>query len=295
MEDSEFDQSTDQSTEANRLSDEDFRRLSAFIYEQCGIKIPDSKRNVLTGRLHRRLQSVGMRTFREYIDWLVDPYRSEGELTSFIEILRTQKTDFFRDSSHYEYLAQVALPELIKNLGSGIGRELMVWSVGCSSGEEPYTLAIVLKEFGCHYPGIDLKSSILATDVSDQVLETATKAIYDQERVDSMPIELKQKYLLKSKDRLRRQIRVTPEVRALVKFRKLDFIADDFAMREKMDVIFCREILAYFERSKQEILIHKLCRYLQPGGFLFMGKSETLDHMNVPVNQVAPAVYQMPR
>ena len=290
MEDAEF----DQTTEANRLSDNDFRRLSAFIYEQCGIKIPPSKRTVLTARMQKRLHLVGMRTFAEYIDWLLDPYRSEGELLSFIDILRTNKTVFFRDSSHFEYLAQIALPDLIKNLGAGVRRELMIWSVGCSSGEEPYTLAIVLKEFGRHYPGISLKANILATDVSAQVLETATNAIYDLERADGMPVELKQKYLLKSKDRLRRQIRVCPEVRSMVKFRELDFIAADFGLREKMDVIFCRDVIVYFNRFTQETLINKLCRYLNPGGFLFMGQSETLNDMDVPVNQVANAVYQKP-
>lgn len=283
-----------QTTETDELSDKDFRRLSDFIYKQCGIKIPHSKRAVLSTRLQKRLRVIGMKTFAEYIDWLLNAHELGGELLGLLDLFKTQKTDFFRDSSHFEYLAQAALPDLIKNLGAGVRRELMVWSVGCSSGEEPYTLAIVLKEFSGHYPGINLKTSVLATDVSAQILETATNAIYDMEKVESMSIGLKQKYLLKSKDRLRRQVRVCPEVRAMVKFRRLNFIDSDFSLREKVDVIFCRDVIVYFDRPTQEVLVSKLCQYLHPGGFLFVGQSETLHDLNVPLSQVAPSIYRLP-
>ena len=283
-----------QTTEASRLSDKDFRRLIDHLYKQCGILIPQSKRTVLCTRLQQRLRAVGVRTFTEYIDWALDPYESENELPNLLNVLTTQKADFFQESEHFEYLAQVVLPDLIKNFGAGIRRELMVWSAGCSSGEEAYTLAVVLKEFSGHYPGINFKANILATDISAQVLDKASSAIYDLERVENMPIGLKQKYLLRSKDRLRRQVRVRPEIRDMVKFRRINFTDSDFGLREKMDIVFCRGMMAYFDTPTQERIIHKCCRYLQPGGFIFIGQAETLNNLNVPVCKVSPSVYQLP-
>lgn len=283
-----------QTKSADGLSDKDFRRLSDFIHERCGITIPLSKKAVLSARLQKRLQVIGLENLTAYIDWILEAYESGGELLSFIDIIANRKAGFFQDPEHFEYLAQVVLPDLIKHFGAGVRRDLVVWSAGCSAGEEPYTLAVVLKEFGAHYPGINFKANILATDISSHVLEKAHQAIYDMEKVEGMSIALKQKYLLKSKDRQRRQVRVCPEVRAMVKFRRLNFMDSDFGLREKMDIIFCRDVLVYFDRSTQEMLIQKLCRYLSPGGFLFMGQSETLDDMSVPVNREAPSIYRLP-
>ena len=277
-----------------KLSDKDFRRLSDFIHKQCGISIPLSKRAILSARLQKRLQVLGLHSLTEYVDWIIDSFESGGELLSFIDLLTARKTGFFQNPEHFEFLAQVAIPDLIKNFGAGVGRELMVWSAGCSSGEEPYTLAIVLKEFSAHYPGINLKANVLATDVSAQVLEKANQGIYDMGKVDDLSLVLKQKYLLKSKDRQRRQVRVNPDVRSMVKFRRLNFMDSDFGLREKMDVIFCRDVLVYFDRPTQEKYINKFCQFLQPGGFIFLGISETMDGLNVALNRVAPAVYRQP-
>ncbi|MEO5333218.1 MAG: chemotaxis protein CheR [Magnetococcus sp. YQC-5] len=276
------------------ISDKDFNRLSEFIYSQCGIMMPPSKKTMLTARIQKRLRLVGMTSFKEYIDWVLDPEHSGDELIQFIDIVTTNKTDFFREPAHFEYLAQNVIPELIKNSGAGVRRELMVWSAGCSTGEEPYTLSMVLKEFAQHYPGINFKARILATDISSRVLRSASNAVYDLEKVSPIPLILKRKYLLKSKDPTKRLVRIAPELRAMVNFRRLNFMDAEFGLRERMDVIFCRNVIIYFDRVTQERLINKFCRYLSSGGYLFVGHSETLNNLKVPVIQAAPTIYRMP-
>ncbi|GAB0057285.1 Chemotaxis protein methyltransferase [Candidatus Magnetaquicoccaceae bacterium FCR-1] len=276
------------------ISDKDFQRLSDFIYTQCGIMMPPSKKTMLTARIQKRLRQVGLHSFKEYIDWVLDPEHSGEELIQFIDIVTTNKTDFFREPGHFEYLAQNVLPELIKTSGAGVRRELMIWSAGCSTGEEPYTLAMVLKEFAQHYPGINFRARILATDISSRVLRSASDAVYDMDKVGPVPLTLKRKYLLKSKDPTKKLVRIAPEIRAMVNFRRLNFMDADFGLREKMDVIFCRNVIIYFDRPTQERLINKFCRYLSPGGYLFVGHSETLNNLKVPVVQAAPTIYRLP-
>ncbi|MBF0342449.1 MAG: protein-glutamate O-methyltransferase [Magnetococcales bacterium] len=276
------------------ISDKDFQRLSEFIYSQCGIMMPPSKKTMLTARIQKRLRQVGLHSFKEYIDWVLDPQQSGEELIQFIDIVTTNKTDFFREPAHFEFMAQTALPELIKTSGAGVRRELMIWSAGCSTGEEPYTLAMVLREFAQHYPGINFRAKILATDISSRVLRSASDAVYDMDKVGPVPLGLKRKYLLKSKDPTKKLVRIAPEIRAMVNFRRLNFMDADFGLREKMDIIFCRNVIIYFDRPTQERLINKFCRYLSPGGFLFVGHSETLNNLKVPVVQTAPTIYRMP-
>ena len=256
--------------------------------------MPASKKTMLTARLQKRLRVLRLRSFKDYVEWVLNPAESENELINFIDIVTTNKTDFFREPAHFEFLAQTSLPQLIKSQGAGVRRAFWIWSAGCSSGEEPYTMAIVLKEFSEHYPGIDFKTNILATDISTRVLEKAASAIYDMEKVEALPIVLKKKYLLRSKDRQKKQVRIAEELRSMVRFRRLNFMDADFCLRERMDVIFCRNVIIYFDRPTQERLINKFCRYLIPGGYLFIGHSETLNNLNVPVVQVAPTIYQLP-
>ena len=169
-------------------------------------------------------------------------------------------------------------------------KTITVWSAGCSSGEEPYTLAIVLKEFVAERQGIDFL--ILATDISTNVLEKAKLAVYNEERIGPVPHELRKKYFMKSKDAANRLYRVVPELRECIRFRRLNFMDSDFGFRETMDVIFCRNVIIYFDKETQEKLLNKFCAYLSPDGYLFMGHSETLLGMDVPLVQVAPTVYR---
>ena len=270
------------------LSDKEFSRLKEFIYHECGIKITEAKRTMVEARLQKRLRGLRLTSFSRYCDYLFGPRGMEEELVHLINVITTNKTDFFREPAHFHYLVRKALPEMLRQ--SSGRRTITVWSAGCSSGEEPYTLAMVLKEFIAERSGIDFL--ILATDISTNVLEKAKLAVYDEERIGPIPDELRKKYLLKSKDAVPKVYRIIPELRERTRFRRLNFMDSDFGFRETMDVIFCRNVIIYFDKQTQERLLNRFCGYLSPDGYLFMGHSETLLGMDVPLVQVAPTVYR---
>ena len=262
------------------LSNKDFSRLRTFIYKECGINIIDSKRTMLEARLQKRLRKLDLTSFSGYCDYLFSPNGIKEELTDMINQVTTNKTDFFREPAHFDYLRRKVLPELSRSRST-----IAAWSAGCSSGEEPYTLAMVLKEFGCNF-------TILGTDISTKVLDKAKLAVYDEERIDPISPELKKKYLLASKDRIKRLYRIVPELRTHVRFRRLNFMDGDFGFREPLDVIFCRNVIIYFDKPTQEKLLRKFYKCLAPDGYLFMGHSETLFGMDVPLVQAAPTIYR---
>ena len=265
------------------MSQKEFVRLREFIYRECGITLIDAKKTMLEARLQKRLRQLNLKSFSQYCDYLFSKSGVEEELTDMLNQVTTNKTDFFREPAHFEYLKQKALPELTR-----LNRSLLVWSAGCSSGEEPYTLAMVLKDFGCAF-------TVLATDISTKVLEKARLAIYDDERIAPVPEEFKKKYLLANKDRTKKLFRVVPELRERVKLRRLNFMDSDFGFREPIDVIFCRNVIIYFDKPTQERLLNQFCRYLSPDGYVFMGHSETLLGMDVPLVPVAPTIYRRAR
>ncbi len=267
------------------MSHKEFLRLKEFIYKECGINILDSKKAMLEARLQKRLRKLDLTSFSLYCDYLFSPKGMEEELTDMINQVTTNKTDFFREPAHFDYLRHMALPELIRTRST-----IIAWSAGCSSGEEPYTLAMVFKEFVAERRGIDFL--ILATDISTNVLEKAKLAVYHEDRIGPIPDEMRKKYLLKSKDAAKRVYRVVPELRERTKFRQLNFMDSDFGFREHMDVIFCRNVIIYFDKRTQERLLNRFCGCLSSDGYLFMGHSETLLGMDVPLVQVAPTVYR---
>ncbi len=265
-----------------------FVKLSTFIYDTCGIKMPPSKSTMLEARLIKRMRALGLSSFQEYCSYLFSPEGKDHELVHMIDAVTTNKTDFFREPQHFEYLLDEAVPKLMASSGAGIRRPLMVWSAACSSGEEPYTLAMVLQEVA--RTRRDFSFMVLGTDISTKVLEKAKQAIYDEERIMPVPMDLRRRYLLRSKDPRKKEVRIVPELRTKVRFRWLNFINDDFGLREKMDIIFCRNVLIYFDRTTQEKVVTRLCRHLNTGGYLFTGHSETLNGMDLPLTAVANTV-----
>ncbi|MBF0124408.1 MAG: protein-glutamate O-methyltransferase CheR [Magnetococcales bacterium] len=276
----------------NELSDQKFSQLSAFIYAQCGILMPPAKKTMLAARIQKRLRVLGMHSFSEYVDWVLNPVTSGDELYHFIDIVTTNKTDFFREATHFEYMRQTALPELVQN-GAGVRRRLMIWSAACSTGEEPYTLAMVMKEFG-ETVSPSFQVQILGTDISTRVLQKAAAAVYEMDKVEPVLMALKKKYLLKSKNPAQRLVKMGPELRAIVRFQRVNFMDHDYGIRDQFDIIFCRNVIIYFDRQTTEQIVNKLCRNLVPGGYLFIGHSESLNGLNVPVVSVAPTVYRKP-
>jgi chemotaxis protein methyltransferase CheR len=272
------------------LTLEDFRRLSGLIHESCGIKLPEVKRSMLEARLSKRLKALRMPSFRAYCDFLFSTDGMQNELLRMIDVVTTNKTDFFRESHHFTYLVNTALPGLLHQ-GVGKMRALAAWSAGCSTGEEVYTLSMVLTEFAAVNQGY--RFSILGTDISETVLQKARAGIYDSEKVEPIPQNLKKKYLLRSKTS--DLVKIGPELRRAVRFGRLNLMDRDYAMAERLHVIFCRNVIIYFDAQTQLALLKKLCANLADGGYLFMGHSEMLDTAALPLTQCAPTVYRKTR
>ncbi len=272
------------------LTERHFKLFSEFIHSISGIKLPPGKKTMLEGRLRKRLRALGLRSFDEYSRYLQSTEGMSLECVHMVDVVTTNKTDFFREPSHFEYLVNTGLPKLVATRGAGMRSRLRIWSAGCSTGEEPYTLAMVLSEFARACPGFQF--SVFATDISTAVLQTAQKGIYPHDRIDPVPMAFRKRYLLKSRDRSKGLVRITPELRSRVTFQRVNFMDSDFGIRQPMDVIFCRNVLIYFDRPTQEMVLQRFCRHLNGGGFLFTGHSETLQNMNLPVEQVSASVYR---
>ena len=269
----------------SHLSTRDLSRLCRLIYDQSGIKLSPDKKVMLEGRLRRRMAALGMGSYTEYCDFVfAGGSGSAGELIHLIDAVTTNKTDFFREKTHFEFLEAKVLPELAAS-----GREVLIWSAGCSTGEEPYTLAIVLSEYARSHPGFRYR--VLATDISTAVLAKAEEAIFHAEALRPVPPQLRQRYFMRSRNRESNLVRVVPELRERVEFRRVNLM-EEFGMPEMADAIFCRNVIIYFDRPTQERLFGKFCGQLVDGGYVFVGHSESLHHMDVPLVPVAPALYR---
>lgn len=267
-----------------------FNTFSDFITDTLGIKMPDSKRVMLQSRLQKRLRQLRLNSFEAYYDFVFSGQGQQTELAHLLDAVTTNKTDFYREPRHYDILTQKVLPELLQKRGVGIYRPIKIWSAGCSTGAEPYTLAMVMSEFGQQIKGWNFK--ILATDISTKVLQIGINAVYEEREAMPIPPAVKKKYLLRSKDRSNPRIRIAPELRHTVEFRRLNLMDSDFKMSNAMDIIFCRNVIIYFDRPTQCGVLSRLCRCLKPNGFLFMGHSETLNGFDLPLKQMASTVYR---
>lgn len=247
---------------------------------------------MVESRLRKRLRSLEINNFKDYCEFLFSDHGMEKELRFFIDVITTHKTEFFREPDHFEYLVQRIIPEMIAKRGSGVNRKLNLWSAACSRGNEAYTIAIVMEEFRKRYPGLNFDFTLLGTDISTDVLEDAKRAIYAHDEIQPVPLNVRQKYFLRSKDPKKNIVRVIPQLRNKVRFRQLNLMDNDFKLREPMDIIFCRNVIIYFDKKTQDVLIQRLCKHLRPGGYLFMGHSEVLNCADIPLISTAPAVYR---
>lgn len=270
------------------LSNEDFKRLSTFIFKEYGIKMPEVKKTMLQSRLHKRLRELNMTNYKDYVDFVFSKEGQGNEVIHMIDVVSTNKTDFFREPVHFDFLHSHVLPELLNR--ERPNRLIKIWSAGCSSGEEPYTLAMSISEYMLEHPGFDY--SIFATDISSRILKSAVDAIYKENRVEMLPIQLKKRYLLKSKDRINPTVRIVPDLRRRVSFQRLNFMDNTYNVPENFDIIFCRNVLIYFDRETQEKVINKLCTKLKPDGFFFLGHSESITNFDVPLKQLKPTIFR---
>lgn len=277
----------DQFFTSDTLKESDFRRLSQFIENHLGIKMPPTKRVMLESRLQKRLRLLKYDTFSQYIDFVFSDEGLQSELYHMIDAVTTNKTDFFREADHFDFL----LNHWLLQQGSryNAATPCRIWSAGCASGEEVYTLMIVMEEFKRQHP--DFFYSIIGTDISLKVLHEAVDAVYEEEKIANLPIEYKKRYFLKSKNPDRHEVRVKPEFRNKVRFERLNLMDKEYPFRQAFDIIFCRNVIIYFDRKTQEQLVYHLVSHLKSEGLLFLGHSESMTGLNLPLSLVAPTVY----
>jgi chemotaxis protein methyltransferase CheR len=243
--------------------------LSELVQRETGIRMPAEKRTLLQCRLERRLRVLGIDTLQEYIAHLERERASE--LQALIDVVTTNKTDFYREPSHFKYLLQTALPKLLNTVAP---KQLRVWCAGCSSGEEAYTLAMTVSEALRERPGVDFR--ILATDISARVMELARKGIYHQTEIAPLPTEWRERYTAPSKDKKKELARVRLHLRRRVSFHHLNFMDAQYPAPQDFHIVFFRNVAIYFERPVQQAVVRKLSSHLVRGGYLFMGHSESL-------------------
>ena len=275
-------------TNSERLSDRQFRDISELIERQVGIQLPPAKRTMVEGRLRKRVRALGLASLDQYGHYLFEQGGLNDEVISLIDCVTTNKTDFFREPSHFEFMTKAALPDL---LDRGAGRPLKVWSAACSTGAEAYTIAMVLQDQ--IRAGARFTFSILGTDISTDVLDQAAAAIYPEAMIEPVPEQQRQRYVMASRNPSQRLVRIVPELRRLVQFHRLNLMDPVYQFDRSLDVIFCRNVLIYFDKPTQKAVIKRLSSHLRAGGYLILGHSESMTGADdVGLTPVLPSIFQ---
>lgn len=266
------------------LNDHEFERISKLIYDLCGIDLHEGKKELVKARLGKRLRSGNFNSFSEYYRF-VTTEEGTDELVAMIDSISTNLTSFFREDKHFEKMKKICPVLLAGNTGP---QKLTIWSAGCSTGEEPYSIAILVKEV---LGSTSSFARILATDISTKVLKTAMAGIYTEDRVAKIPPQLLKKYFLKGQGKWEGFYRVKDDLKQMVKFMRLN-LKEDLSVRDRFDVIFCRNVMIYFDKTMQKALIDKFYDCLKEGGYFFIGHSESLTGLAHNFKYIEPSVYQ---
>jgi chemotaxis protein methyltransferase CheR len=264
------------------MTDADFAQIAAIAYRLTGITLGPHKRNMIYSRLARRLRALNLDTFAHYCAVISTDH--DPEITPFINAITTNLTAFFRENHHFDFLARTVCPELRRdNAGS---RRIRGWSAGCSTGEEPYSIALVLREC-LSLPDWNIKQ--LATDLESSVVEQGRSGIYRSERLHGMAPERQKRWFMRSVQG--EQVRVRPELQALIAFRQLNLL-QAWPMRGPFDFIFCRNVVIYFDKPTQQQLFDRYADILKPNGYLFIGHSESLHKVTGRFRSLGKTIYQ---
>lgn len=271
------------------LSDHHFDKLATYIETNVGIRLPQAKRVMVEGRLRKRAKALGLDNLSEYGFLIFDQGAFENELPHLIDCMTTNKTDFFREPSHFEALCSDLLPSLLRSPSQS--QHLKFWSAACSIGAEAFTIAMVLDDYLAGRPRTTF--SILATDICTDVLRDGRRAIYHADMLTPVPEAMLRRYVMQSRDPARKEARIVPELRKVVRFEYLNLMDEKYPFDRDMDVIFCRNVLIYFERAVQDRVVQRLTSHLRPGGYLILGHSESMaGSAQSQISQVMPTIYQ---
>jgi len=269
-----------------KLTLEEFTKVQRFMLESLGIKLSPIKIVMVNSRLIKRLKKTGISNFKDYLDYAMSPEgKQSGEFECMIDELTTHKTEFFREPEHFNLLKD----RILLNYKAESFKPFKIWSAGCSTGEEAYTMGMILSEFQEGNPYFDF--NIYATDISNSSVMKAFRAIYNKETIKTIDQKLVKKYFLISKDITENKIRVVKSLREKVHFSILNLVDDYFFQNDSLDVIFCRNTLIYFDDESKRKVVNKLIEKIKPGGYLFVGLSETISQYSKAISQVSPSVY----
>lgn len=268
------------------INEAQYLKFAQLIYRLAGIHLGNDKKNLLRARLAKRFRATGCHDVSSYMQRLQDDPGGE-ELVNFLDCITTNKTDFFREPQHFDFMAQQVLPNLDEFCEAG--QPLRIWCAACSTGEEPYTLAMVLKDNKRHWRKRGLK--LLASDLSTQVLATGKNGVYAMDRVSNLPRDVVTRHFQRGTGRFDGHVRVRPDLRSMVQFERINLM-DPFKFGGTFHMIFCRNVMIYFDKETRERLVNKFHALLPNGGYLFVGHSESLTGIKHRLKFVRPAVYR---
>jgi chemotaxis protein methyltransferase CheR len=269
------------------ISDQEFQLFRTFIYKNFGINLTDVKRALLVNRLQKILRREGFTTFEEYYEAIQKDKTGHGT-SELIDAVSTNHTFFFREKVHFDYLMSTAFPNTVNKLLQKNEKDLRVWCAAASSGEEPYVLAMLIKEYlGAQYN--QWSAGLLATDISNKALSIAVEGKYSSERVEQVPAKYKANYFEKAGAE---EYRVKESLKKEVLFRRFNLMNEKFPFKKPFHIIFCRNVMIYFDHETRDELVRKLYDCTYPGGYLFIGNAETLGRTNCPYRYIAPSIYQ---
>jgi chemotaxis protein methyltransferase CheR len=274
------------------ITREEFNLFRALIVKETGICLADTKRTLVVSRLGKRLRALGFQTYSEYYHLLSKQDAGRVEIHRLINCITTNKTSFFREPYHFDMLRDQVVPEIQQRAARGGERKIRIWSAGCSTGEEPYSIAFTLRQaLGAAWPSWDVR--ILASDIDTDVLATAEIGIYPEESAASVPPELRQHFFMRGAGQSKGLLRIRPELRPAVTFRRINFVDPAWPIRARFDAVFCRNVIIYFDKQMQRNLIERFTSHLKPHGYLFAGHSENLSSLTDLVTPLRNTVYRL--
>ena len=272
------------------IKERDFSALCSLVHEVAGIKLTEAKSELVRARLSKRMRSLNIFDLGEYLRYVKED-QTQDELITMLDSLSTNLTSFFREKAHFDFVKDTILPGIVARAAKGGDASVRIWSAGCSTGEEPYTLALCLLE---RLPNLNrFRPKILASDISTRVLQTAQKGLYSEDRVRAIPPASLRKYFVKVSEKGRQFYTVSNEVKQLVRFRRLNLM-EPWPMKRQFDFVFCRNTMIYFDKPTQNRLVNRFYDQIKTGGYLILGHSESLTGTSHQFHYVKPTIYRKP-
>lgn len=272
------------------LTDKDFDNFRKLIYHKSGISLNDTKKELLRTRLRSRLVREGYKSYSQYFEFIKKD-KTGDSIVPLLDDISTNLTSFFREKNHFDYLNGI-MPEWIARKEKIGDKVFRIWSAGCSTGEEPYSLIFTMLDV-LQGKGRDWSIKFLATDLSTEVLGKAAGGIYPEEKIDGVPSQFYRDYFVKDQPvKGKEMVRIIPEIRSMIAFKRFNLITQHYPFKHQFDYIFCRNVMIYFDKPTQETLVGKYHKYLKPGGYLFIGHSESLTGLTHDFKYILPTIYQ---